>query len=323
MSVTQRTQLTQPRPDLASAFVEFDVEADQMGFVGHRIFPVIETPKSFGKFPHLKLRDLLGSNETRRAADGSYNSVTIKGDQGQYATEEHGIESPVDANDDVAYEDWWDAEQIAAMISRDRTIRGYEARAIALALTVTNDTSAGTAWSNKSSATVYAKVLEAKKEVRSRTGIVPDCMVLDWEAFENARNTDDILDRLFGSVNPENAGQVGPQMLAAALDLRHVFVAGAVKNTANEGQAASVGSMWDRTQALVFKGGEPSGSISALARPRLGATFHWGADGSRFGGMMESYEDPSRRSTIIRHRQQTDEVMLYDSLGERITGVLS
>lgn len=323
MAITQRTQLTQPRPDLAVAFMDFDLEADRMGFVGHRILPVIEVTKSFGQYPRIELRDLLGSEETRRAADGSYNSVTIKGTKGSYRTEEYGLESPVDANDDFVYEDWWDAEMVAAMISKDRTLRAYEQRAITLGLTASNTNAAGTVWSTAASATPYANVLAAKIAVRNRTGIVPDSMVCEWEAFEYLRNTADMKDRIFGSVNPENAAQASVTQVAAALGLRNLFISGGVKNSANEGQAASIAGLWDRTKALVFKGGEEGGRISDLVRPRFGCTFHWGEDGSQIGGMVEQYEAPNRRSTIIRNRMQVDEVLLYNGLANIITGVLA
>lgn len=322
MAVTQGVQLTQPRPDLADALIQFDLDADQRGFVGQRLFPVIEVEKSFGEYPVFELKELLGDEETLRSADGSYNATSLEGNKDSYRTKEHGLEARVDARDDAEYAEWWDAEMMAATITRDRVLRAYEKRCIALAQTVSTSTGAGTTWSTKATATPYTNVLTAKIAVRDRTGIWPDSLCLDMEAFLHLRNTNDMLERIFGSVNPENAGTVTAQQLANALDLREVIVAGSVKNSANEGQAASIASMWPRTTALLFKGGS-GGRISNLVQPRLGATFHWGEDGSQIGAAMEEYEDPKRRGKIIRHRMDEVEKLIYAGLGQKITGVLS
>ena len=69
MATTPSRSLEQPRPDIAQGLDEFNLRANQAGFVGLRIFPVIEVATAFGRFRRLKIKDLLKRRKsTKRAA---------------------------------------------------------------------------------------------------------------------------------------------------------------------------------------------------------------------------------------------------------------
>lgn len=318
MATSPSTALTTLRPDLSGAMEQFDLEADQLGFIGHRIAPVIEVKKAFGQYGVIPLKESLKTQETRRAEDGSYNQTSGKADKDSYSCEEHGLEERVDEREAEVYGEWWDAEMLAAQRTRDGVLRNHEKRIIDLALNVSNTTAAGTEWNDTASSTPVANIRTAKLAVRARTGVVPNVLVIELEIFEFLQSNAEVLDRLFGTA-AKDPKKVNEDALARALNLEEVIVAGAMKNTANEAQDAVLGSLWDVTKGLLFR----RDANRDTRKPRFMNTFHFGADGSQIGGVVEEYECPKRRSQIVRNRLDTDEKIVYEDCAEVITGLHS
>lgn len=311
---------TNLRPELRDGMEQFDLEANQNGFVGLRIAPALEVDLPAGEYGVMELKELLQTHRTLRNSDGTYNRGDVEGGKDSYSTTENGFEVRVDERDARMFGLWWDAEMVAARKARHAVLANHNSRVIAAALGVANTNAAGTVWSNASGATPIDNVRAAKIAMRNRCGIVPNVMVCEWEAFEHLRSCGQIVDRIkyWGGQDP-NVSAITPSALAQALDLEEIVISGAVMNTANQPAAATIASMWDRTQALLFHR-----SMSRSTKtPQFMRTFHWGADGSQIGGVFESYDDPTRRGQIIRNRMETQEKVMYASLGQRITGVLA
>ncbi len=313
---------TNLRPELSDAMEKFDLEADQAGCVGLQIAPALEVDLPAGEYGVLEIADVLKNRQTVRNSDGSYNRGDTEGGKDSYSTSEHGFEMRVDDRDARIYGLWWDAEMIAAKLARDAVVRNHNSRVIAAALSIAGTQAAGTVWSTTATATPIDNVRAAKIAIRNRTGVIPDAMCIEWEAFEMLRDCAQIIDRLkySGHTNP-NRDNITIQAVAQALDLKKLIVAGSMANSANEPQAATLASQWTRTKALVFKSADGAGRNTKS--PQFMRTFHWGADGSEIGGVFESYEDPSRRGQIVRSRMETHEKVMYAALGQQITGVLA
>ncbi len=323
MSTRPAVQFEKLRPDLAESLVEFDLQANQDGMIGLAIAPVIEVGVPRGDYPVIELKELLKKRDTRRRSDGSYGRGDGEGNKDIFSTEEHGFEEPVDEREAAVFGDWWDAEQLAADRSRDAVLSNFNDRIVAAATdtnVVTQTAAASVAWSSPATATPITDVKTGRIAVRNATGCVPNCLAIDWEAFEHLRDCAQIIDRLkySGHENP-NRDNITKAVLAQALGLDEVIVSGAIYNSANEAQAASLATQWPKTKALLFT----RRTDRNTKRPRFMNTFHWGADGSKIGGVFDYYYDPARRRWIVRNRLETDEKVVYPELGYIITGVLS
>ena len=307
------------RPDLRDTMMEFSLQADQLGFVGLKIAPVLETNKPTGAYGVIKLHEMLKTQSTERADDGSYARGGGKGTKDTFTTEEHGFEERVDEREAEMYGEWWDAEQLAAERSRDAVLRNHNQRVIDLALAIANTNAAGTAWTDTANSTPIANVRTAKLAVRDRAGVIPNVMVIDYERFEFLKDNAEIIDRIkYSGRDDPKRRSLTADALAAVFDLDEVIISGSVKNTANEGQESStLASMWDKTKALLFV----RTTSRNLKMPQFMRTFHWGGDGSNIGGVMESYRDENTRSDIIRTRMDTEEKIVYTGVGQQITGI--
>lgn len=318
MPTSPSTQFATLRPDLRDTLMEFDLAGDQAGFVGLKIAPVLEVQKPAGEFGRIELKEMLKSRSTKRAIDGTYAQGGGKGTKDSFSTDEEGLEERVDDREAETYGDWWDAEQLAAARCFDAVLRGHNDRVIQKALGISNTSAASAAWTDTANAEPIDDVRTAKLAVRDRVGIVPNVMVIDYDRFEFLKDCGQIVERIkYSGRDDPKRRSITLDALASVFDLDEVIVSGSVKNTANEAQAAALASMWDKTKALLFR--RERGMD--LKRPQFMRTFHWGADGSQIGGVIEDYRDESRRSDIIRVRMQVQEKVIYADVAEVITGI--
>lgn len=311
------TSLATLRPDIAASFMQFDLEASRAGFIGLQVAPVFESALAADSPGKLKLAALLREEETRRQG-GSYGRGKWEFDSYSFTTKEHGWEEPVDDRQRNLYRNYFDLEVIAAQRARDVVIRNHERRVKAL-MASTYTAAAGTAWTTWSSSSPVTNVEVGSETFRARTGYYPNAIVMTMKAFRNCRNTAQVIDRVAAQGSGEKilAENINREMLARVFDLKYVLVAGGQRNSANEKQTPVLASIWDDTKAYLIRVPE----TNDVQEPHFARTFHWAADGSQIGGVMETYRDETVRGDIVRCRMDTDEVVMYAEMCQEITGV--
>lgn len=312
------------RPDLAS-FFEFDLAMENEGFVGHKVFPVIETGLQSDNPGKIPLEQLLFNADTKRASGSGYGRGNFKFETFSYATDEHGWEEPVDDRDAQRYKELFQAESVATMRAYGVVLRNHEQRIADAVFNTTTwtgsdlTTAVTNEWDDASNATPIVDVEAAVQKVYDNSGLKANALIVNWKVFRNLRNCNEVTDRISasGAGDRIRARDITIDQLKAVFDLDHVIVAGASKNTANEGQAASISQIWSNEYAMVCR---VSDSID-MRDPCIGRTFHWSEDGSSVGGTIEQYRDEKVRSEIIRVRHDTDEVVMYAQAGHLLSNI--
>lgn len=318
---TPTTELETLRPDLAT-FEEFDAIRDMEGFVGLQLFPKHTVQVQAGSFGRIPLKYLIASpegNQTKRAPRSGYSRRDWKFSPDSFATEERGIEEPVDDREAKQYANYFDAEVIA----RNRAIRTIaedverDIYATLVAQLTGAMTNAGTSWSDASAGTPVTDVETAVLAVYARTGIWPDTLALSRKLFRKLRFSNQMIDLAklqgFQDVRP---GMINEAHLSAVFDLPKIVVAGGSKNTANENQTAVVDGIWDKAQAIVCK----TSDSPDISSPCIGRTIEWSEEGG-VDGVVESYRDPNIRGNVIRVRNDRQIKVMYAELGQRLTGL--
>jgi hypothetical protein len=306
---------------------QLDLAAERMGFIGLRVMPPFEAAKQAGTFGKVALEQLLKVPETRRAPRSNYNRIQWEFQDASYATEEHGLEGPVDDRQAVAYRSYFDAEQATANIVRDNVLRAMEIRIAAKLFDTATYTGANLTldivqeWDDATNAVPVNDVDFAKTKVWTNTGLWPNAIVMSRNTFNLLRKCDQIIDRIAaqGAGDRIRAGDITAAQIAACFDLRYVFVAGSAKDSAKEGQTRSIASIWSDNMASVLRVAETDN----IEEPCWGRCIHWSEDGSEIGGAIESYRDESARSDIIRVRMDTHEKVIYTELAFLLTDVLT
>ena len=319
--------LSTQRPDLAASFEEFDLMMDAQGFIGQRALPVVEVAKQSGNFGKIPLKELLQNRETKRAPGSTYNRGDWNFEATTYACDEHGIEEPVDDREAEMYRDYFDAELVSAQRAMRAVVENQEKRVASLLFNATTWTGSALTtaitneWdSNHTSDAIPVEDVEAAVQaVYDGSGLWPNALILNRKVFRNLRLLDQIRDRIeaSGAGSPAKASDVTPDMLARVFDLDYVLVAGGSKNTANEGQSASIEQIWSSEYAMVAK----VAVTGDFREPCVGRTFHWSGDGSDMDGRVETYRDETVRSDIVRVRHDVDELVLYPQAAHLLSNV--
>ena len=318
------TVLSTQRPDLAT-FLEYDLEAEQNGFVAQQVFPVINVAKQAGSFGKIPLEQLLQTRDTIRAPGSGYSRGNWTFTKAAYATEEHGAEEPIDDREAKMYSDYFDAEMISTARAFSAVLRNAEIRmatAVFNATTWTGSaltTAVGTEWSNAASAVPVTDVEAAVNKVYDGSGLWPNALIINRKVFRNLRNSAQIIDRInsAGAGNPSKPSDITIAMLRAIFDLQYIIVAGNTKNSAAEGQAATPVQIWSSEYAMVGK----IATSGDMKEPCIGRTFHWSEDGSLIGGTVETYRDETIRGDVVRVRHDVDEIVLYAEAGHLLSNI--
>lgn len=308
------------RPDLAASFEQYDLAMSMAGFIGTQVLSVVDVPAQAGNFGIIPIEQLLQTTTTTRAPGGAYPRSQYTFSPSTYATKENGMEEPVDDREAAMYANYLAAEQYAGLRARDRVMRNYEIRVTNLLTSTSTFTGAKTSgvavtWKTFGSSTPVVDIVTAKKAVYANSGLLPNAVVMGWNAFQNCRQSAAVIDRVkySGQDDPKN---ITTNILAQLFDVEQVIVAGTQKNTANEGAAVSLSQVWNDDRVQVCR----IAKTQDFKEPCIGRTFHWSADGSSIGGTVESYRDETVRSNIVRVRMDTDEQILYSAAGYLLTG---
>lgn len=310
------------RPDLGQSFEEFSFEAERQGFIGTRVYPVFDCALKAGNFSRLPIEQLLKTGETKRAPGAGYNRDKFQFEQDSFACVEHGAEEPIDDNEKATYAYTIDYDMVASGRAMNKVLRNLEIEIAASLFNATVWTGAtlttavGTEWSTASSCTPIDNVLDALQKVRESSTMMPNAVVMTWKVFKNIKKSDQIMDQVKYS-GIDDPKKVTTQMLAALFEVEEVIVAGAMQNSATEGQTASLADIWDDEYV----------SVARLARSNdlretcVGRTFHFTGDGSSPGVTMESYRDESVRSEIMRGRMDRQVKRLHPEAAHLLSNI--
>jgi len=308
-----------PRLDLGGALEQFDLEMQRRGYVAQLLLPIFEVMESSGKYPTIPIAQLLQSRTLTRNVEGGYSRSGFTFTENSYATTEYGTEEPVDDKEVKLYRNYFDVEMLATKRAVEALLNAAEVRAVT-ALTntavITQTAAANTAWSNAANAQPLTDFATARDAIWAATGQWCNAVVMSRNKFNQLKDCLQIIDRIKNNSNYQvQRGQITEAMIASAFDVDRVIVSGTAKNSAAEGQAATIASTWTDSKVLVAK----LAVDNDLKTPCLGRTFHWSEDGSQPLGSIESYRDEKVRGDVIRVRHEVQEKVIYPELGYVIT----
>ncbi|HYE91766.1 MAG TPA: hypothetical protein VEA38_12130 [Terriglobales bacterium] len=313
------------RPDLGQRFEEFDLLASSKGYIGTQVLPLFDASLQSANFTTLPIEALLADVDLSRAPGGGYHGDDFQFEQDSFSTKEYGTEQRVDDRERAIYQYAIDIETISRDRAMLRIARGLEKRIAAAVFNTTTWTGALTTavtnkWSNFTNATPIDDVHNAMNTVRERIGELPNVLIIDWKTMRRLSLCNQLVERLkyWGGDDPNVSGLAKAEVLAHALGIERVIVAGGMKNTADKGQTASLSAVWSATQAMVAR----IATSKDLQEACIGRTFHFTADGSagEFGA-VEMYRDEKKRSDVIRVRHDVHEKIIYANAGQLLTNV--
>lgn len=307
------------RLDLGGALERFDLEMQKRGYIASQVMPIFNTPSRSGEYPVIPIAELLQQRDLGRSERGGYSRSSFKFDPATFSTKEYGTEEPVDDREVKLYTNYFDVELLSTMRAVEALLNGAEQRMVT-ALTdtgvITQTAAASIPWSNASNAAPLDDFATARDAIWAATGIWANAVVMSRNKFNQLKDCLQIVDRIKNNANYDvQRGQITEAMIASAFDVDKVIVSGTAKNSAKEGQTATIASTWTDTKVLVAK----VATTNDLREPCIGRTFHWAEDGSQPLGTIETYRDETVRGDVVRVRHEVAEKVIYAKAGYLIT----
>lgn len=304
------------RADIQEAVIQAG-GADQ-GLIGALVLPPLEVNAKSGQY--LKIETAAGhlmrvdADAAKRAPDGGYSRINRSWVADTYLTEDRGLEELIDDSQQADISRFLDVEATVAKLLLRNLKLAHEARVASAVFNTStfSATAAGTAWTN-AAADPISDILDAIARLLKK-GVAANTLIVNQDAYNLLRKNAKVQSYIFGSVGTGDLRNVDATLIGANLGIQNVFVASAAYDVSKRGATAASGSfIWASNRAWV---GNVAGG--AFQSGGAGRTITW-RDDSPDLFTVETYRDESRRSGVVRVRQNTAEKIIDSTAGEVIT----
>lgn len=298
------------RPDLGQVAYEAMSDAGTQGFIGLEVMPIFETVRNSASYQVMPIEQLLQLQKTARASRSRYNRGDWTWEEGYFTTKENGWEEPVDDREKSLNASKMDDEIISTQIAVGIILRAQEKRIADKVFNATNFTANAVTneWDDGANATPITDVKTGKAALRAK-GIVANALIISYSVFENLKGCAQIIDRIKYTFPMMEMEDMTIAQMAQILGVPRLLVAGALYNSANKGQTASISDIWSNEYAMLTR----VSNSADIREPCIGRTFLWTRE-SPTNPVVESYRDEGVRGDIVRVRHDTDEAFIrsYD-----------
>lgn len=172
-----------------------------------------------------------------------------------------------------------------------------------------NTTLSGTSqWSDFVNSDPFLVVDQKRTVIRNATGVLPNRMLIPEAVFLVLRNHPKLIQRVVFTESGLHTPLTADQM-ATAFGVEKIVIAAGLKNSAIEGRADSLTSIWGKNVVLYYKASAPGRRIVSL-----GYTFMWMVTPGTNGRLTGNLSSPNGGVLIKRWREEGRDV---DSMGIR------
>lgn len=305
-----------PRHDINAVVIQAAKSANQ--FIGLKVMPEFSVDAATGVYPKIRLAKgavLKRSDDTKRAASGSYNEVTRTYESDTYDCVDRGLTERIDDALAKRVKRYFDAESVTAQMVLMDLMRGHETRVAATIQNPANfnSTNSSVAYTEGNVATIdFQTDLANALERLQLKGVEANTLVLTLKLWNRLRRCSRLQTFLYGNLPSGQQRIIRPDDLKEPFGLKDIFIASASYDSAKRGQAnTNLSTIW--SDSYIWVGNVQSG---ALEQGGAGRTLVWTEDSDLF--TTETFRDENRRSDIVRVRQFTAEKVIDETAGELI-----
>ena len=303
--------------DVSVAFVQ-----SAENFVAPNVFPPVPVTKQSNKVRTYGIADFARDEMEIRlpgteSAGGGYRISTVT-----YSCDTYALHKDV-AWDDAANDDLGKMDEDAATWLAGKALIKQEVDFASSFMATgiwTTDRTGGTdfvVWSDLSSSPL--EYIETQCGViEARTGMWPTDLTLNRTGWSALKNHPDIVDRIKGAAGPGNPAMVTREAVAALMEIKRINVSKAIKNTAQEGLAASMSYIVGNHALLSYAPDSPG-----LYTPSAGYTFRWNQYSASIDGQsISTIPVPLKKSDRHEIEANWDQKVISADLGVFLSGVV-
>jgi len=264
-------------------------------FYGRQLFPIVPVSRQTNKYPIFGKERFKLYDDSRRPGAEAIERPSWRLSNDVYFCDGHAqkeaIPDELKANSDVPDIEIQSTEDLtdAIWLRHEKVV--FDA-IFGAGSAVPNTTLSGTSqWSDYVNSDPVVAVENQKSAIFKNIAKVPNSLLVSYPVFLALRSHPKILDRF----KYTQTAVLMPDHLRSAFDVENFCVAGALKDTTNQGQAASLDFVWGKNAALTYVPPQPGRRVVAL-----GYTFIWLYDGgANQGFLVKRYREEKRTADII------------------------
>lgn len=304
------------RPVAAEMYIEtFDYAANQMGYVGTKIMPLVGVGEQAAEYYKLEAAHLLQKVvDDRVSTEGNFNEVSYTWGYSSYSTQDRGLEFRLTDREKKIHGNEIALEAIGAKMLNHMLAENHE-RDVITRVNALGTTAGSAAWTTLGT-NIITDVEAAITRLRAKLMPVKPAnlaLVVDWTRWRAMRRNEVILDT-FGSNERTDAAAATEARIADILGVGQIIVADAQANSVPKGGTPSYAGMWTATKAAVVVVGNGSGDGQDV---RWGNTLWWTNGPARF----HRYTKENGTADVMRQRiDRCEHVVCADAI-DVISGI--
>lgn len=318
MASPTQNQVHVDRP-LTNLMINFFQESSR--FEAAMMAPRVNVDKVSGGYYQWTLNTLLMTQARKRAPGAKANTAVLELSTASYRCERDALRyplvDPIVANTDAPIR----LPQSAARYVGQQILQSMEVDAVSVFMSTSawNNSVTGStanAW-NVAAGDPVGLVKTQKRTILQNTGFEPNRLALGKKVFDDLiANSTDITDRIkySGAVGPDRPAIANQRTLAELFGVDDIMVPRAIRNTGQEGGAASKSFiMGERDALLYYTPGAPS-----IDLPSAMYQFAWNQPGNGVTGGVESvkrYREEDQETTWVEGGFWYDNVITSTELG--------
>lgn len=332
--IKSSTLLGLPTPEVTPAVMAF---LNQYGrSIGHKILPPVRADKFDGTFYKVPAKMLGQGGTTTRAFGAAANVGQLQLDADSYHVVSNDFAFPlaIEHEEQAPF-----MRSVAAGLAGLVCLRAYEARVKTSLASAASTQAAGASWSSApTTASPVTDVVAAAQQITTKYGPTIDqlTLVLPYQRFTSMSLITDVRQTL--SVTNTISQQLSTEALRQYFGVKEVIVPSLTVDSANLGQAISMGYIFTSAEAyLVYNGSDNAdGSVSNVGG--FGRTFFkdnlsqmdqdatadmsdMAMDGDRVPILYRQFWEPDARSNVMGAGHYTHEKVINAEAACIITGI--
>ena len=289
-------------------------EVDRQAFVGQRIYPVVNVNTSKGNYVKIEANQFDNDFAKPRKPGSNFASDSQEYTSAAYDCMEYGLEVSIDDLElSIAETDaLLDVAAVTANQIADDLAIGHEIRvANSLNGASFNSTAATAAMSVVATATPIADINNAVLRLNANGMFRNINLVMEASLYAEMLQTDDMRQLINGS----GTLAFSQDQVAKVLGVDGIVICNTRYNSAKKGQARSSSKIWSDSAYYVMQIAQ-----GAFANGGVGRTLAY--NGGTGSGLFtaETFRTEQPPASVVRVRQNVDEVILNVNAGEKITG---
>jgi hypothetical protein len=289
-------------------------------FVGERLFPSVPVVKQSNKY-YIFGRETWSVHLDLRAPGTQANEIPgYQVSTDTYFANEHALQVPVTDEERQNADAPFDPDRDGAELVTEKVLLGREVAMKTLVTTATNYPSGGTVtksgsgqWSDYVNSNPIGDIRTGIRWINSQIFRNPNVAVIPYQVMSQLEDHPDFIERIKYS----ERAILTPDIIASVLGIETVIIPSSGQNTANMGQAVSLGYVWGKDVILAYV--PPR---AGLRIPAFGYEFTWNYAAGQ-SQVVDRWRENPRKSDLIRMQRRYDlKLPAQDANGDTLAGYL-